>query len=255
MRLTVNSPEMDQFAQQCTSNLKTWETRSTELRAAAPADAPDSPTHPMSPSRLPEDFFGAFPLTLPTHLFTPEEQAEAPASWFPIEASSSSSEASSEYSHPYSEALPVQSPIIQHRAPSISTTFTAASPLQSPSESIGSFLLSPRSDISISYQHHRPSSAGSTSSFGTSDARTSMQAAYQASVRKKRSLNRNSWNVSRMGSGPPPPPVPQSYFGPDDPDNLSLNIRDSVPPPPVSLDSPIRSTTPAITPPPPPSHT
>jgi hypothetical protein len=189
---------MEPFATQCTSNLKTWEARSSELAATTPAAPPEAPNHPVSPSRLPNNFFTAFPMTIPTHLVTPEEQAEAFGAWHPIEGSSSSSDVSSEHS----PRLDTQ--FTNSQLPSIYSTYTPMSPTLSPVESVGSSLLSPR-DQSFPSHYQRPSSAGSSSSVA-SDATTAIRAAYQSSIRKKRSMNRNSWNASLAGSASSPPP-------------------------------------------------
>lgn len=195
---------MEPFAEQCTSNLRTWETRAAELIAAAPAVARESPSRSVSPSRLPENFFTAFPMTIPTHFLTPEEQAEAFGTWHPTECSSASSDASSEHSYPFSETQSVNSQSTS-QFPSIHSAYTPTSPLYSPSESVGSSLLSPREQPTPSH-HKRPSSAGSSSGVAN-EATTAIRAAYHASVRKKKSMNRNSWNAN---PAPPssPPPVP-----------------------------------------------
>jgi hypothetical protein len=203
---------MEQFAKQCTANLRIWETRSSELIATALVTPLKEPHPPVSPSRLPENFFNAFPMTIPTHLVTPEEQAEAFGTWHHAEASSSSG-ASSEHSYPRSETQSINLQTIS-QLPSAS-----ASPLLPPPESPESCLLSPREPSVPSYQ--RPSSAGSSSSIA-SDATTSIRAAYHAGVRKKRSMNRNSWNMSTRVSSPPPPSpqVPKVGF-------MNFVIKDS----------------------------
>lgn len=199
---------MEPFAQQCTSNLRTWETRSADLTSADPAAPREAPNRPLSPSRLPDNFFTAFPMTIPAHLVTPEEQAEALGTWHSADGSSSSSDASSEHSFPLSETQSVnpQSP----QLPSMHSAYTPTSPFHSPFESVGSFLLSPRDQSVHSNHRQRPSSAGSSSSIA-SDATTAIRAAYHVSVRKKRSMNRSSWNASPCNSTPPsvPPPVPK----------------------------------------------
>ncbi|KIM91611.1 hypothetical protein PILCRDRAFT_810896 [Piloderma croceum F 1598] len=201
-------PEMEPFAEQCTSNLRTWETRAAELIAAAPAAARETPSRSVSPSRLPENFFTAFPMTIPTHFLTPEEQAEAFGTWHPTECSSASSDASSEHSYPLSETQSVNFPSTS-QFPSIHSAYIPTSPLYSPSESVGSSLLSPREQSGLSH-HQRPSSAGSSSGVA-SEATTAIRAAYHASVRKKRSMNRNSWNACNQTPPSSPPPVPPKF--------------------------------------------
>ena len=225
---------MEPFAMQCTSNLKTWEARSSELATTTPAAPPEAPNHSISPSRLPNNFFTAFPMTIPTHLVTPEEQAEAFGAWHPIEGSSSSSDVSSEHS----PRLDTQFTNSQTTAqlPSIYATYTPISPLLSPVESVGSSLLSPR-DQSFSSYYQRPSSAESGSSVA-SDATTAIRAAYHASIRKKRSMNRNSWNASLTGSASSPPPqVPK---GP--------TVHDTTPPVSPNLSTVAHPATPSASP-------
>lgn len=198
---------MTKFAEQCTQNLKTWDTRSKELRATTsgtmvPPEPPQSEVPFPSSQSIPEVFLNAFPLTLPVHWVGPP--AEDTMSTLP----------DSESLNPLPTHAPTPTPPYTH-LPSISTLFSLSSPLISPAESVGSCLLSPRLDTPSTLHSHpshpyRPSSAGSTNS--SSDATNAMRAAYHASVRKKRSIqNRNSWNASPIGSGSfysPPPPLP-----------------------------------------------
>lgn len=189
---------MEPFARQCTSNLRMWETRSAELLVTAAPIPP--PTAPVSPSRLPEDFFTAFPMTIPTHLVTRKEQAEAFGTYHPFEGSGSSSDSSSyDYSYPRSETQNLQT---------TSSTHPSSSPLISPLESVGP---SPREQYIP--HHQRPSSAGSSSSFASEATTTTIRAAYHAGVRKKTSINRSSWNANPWVSAPPPPSPQVSKLG------------------------------------------
>lgn len=198
--------ELERFAQQCTRNLQTWEARSSELLAASPTISLETSDRPTSPSRLPEDFSSAFPMTLPAHLTMPGEQIDAFLAWHPVDISSSSSDDSSEHSHPHSEIHTINS----HTSP-LPSPLRSPSPILSPCESVGSCLLSPRSENSISFAYCRPSNVRSSTITGASNA---IRAAYHASVRKKKSLNRNSWNMSplELALPPPSPSLPQSHF-------------------------------------------
>lgn len=222
---------MERFAQQCTHNLKTWEARSSELLMVSPDTLPEAPD-PMSQSRLPEDFSNAFPMTLPNHLVTSDEQADTFLAWQPTEVFSSSPDTSSEYSYPHFEIHSIGS----HATSQLPSPFISPSLIPSPCGSFGSCLLSPRSEHSTSYPYCRPSSVGSSTSIA-SNATIAIRAAYHASVRKKGGLNRNSWNMSPLGSTPPPPP--RRYFDSTistaDQVEKDLNARIGVPATPVSL--------------------
>lgn len=150
-----------------------------------------------------EDFFTAFPMALPTRLVAPDVLAEPSSVWHRPEMSSSSS-LSSETSYAQSDANPRT---LSYNLP-ISVSCAPGSPgLPSPCDSVGSSILSPRSDQFFASTPQRPPSASGNTT-GTSDASNAIRAAYHASVRKKKSLNRNSWNpMSYTDTGPSPSPM------------------------------------------------
>lgn len=155
---------MQQFADQCTSNLAVWEARRVELTSTKEVSPP--PPKTAAPARSPADFLTSFPLTLPTCVLICHDQQSA-GEWHTYSPSSPSSSSSS-------DAIPDNLLTDQ------------LSPPASPSPSIGSasFVLAPRSS----------SSSLRTNCTTTSEAAVAMRAAYEAGVRKKRSFyNRLSW--------------------------------------------------------------
>ncbi|KAI0915910.1 hypothetical protein AcV5_003388 [Taiwanofungus camphoratus] len=164
-------PEMEQFARQCRENLLMWETRSAELSANIEQAATTSSAPLAAQWQLVENFLSAFPPTLPESFRGAEDQRTT----FSSPACSSTSSASSHYESCES-GLP--------------------SPSISPSEPVSSVspLMQPRLEITPS--HHRSPSVASTASYSTHalDATAAIRAAYKASVRKKKSFHRSSWN-------------------------------------------------------------
>lgn len=157
---------MEQFAEQCASNLAMWEARRFELTSAEEVPPPYPKT--ATPARSPADFLTSFPLTLPTFVLSYQDDQHVPGEWHTYSPSSPSSSSSS-------EAIP------DH------LLGDQQSPLASPSPSIGSasFVLAPRS-----------SSSSLRTNSTTSEAAAAMWAAYEAGVRKKRSFcSRNSWTA------------------------------------------------------------
>lgn len=160
---------MQQFADQCTSNLAMWEARCVELTATKEVPPPSPKT---APARSPADFLTSFPLTLPTFVLSYQDDQQPAGEWHTYSPSSPSSSSSS-------EAIPDNL---------LGDQF---SPPASPSPSIGSasFILAPRS------------SSSSLRTSPTSEATAAMRAAYEAGVRKKRSFyNRLSCDLSPMSS-------------------------------------------------------
>lgn len=164
---------MQQFADQCTSNLAMWKARCDELTSTEQVPPPSPRT--AAPARSAADFLTSFPLTLPTFVLSYQDDQQPAGEWHAYSPSSLSSSTSS-------EAIPDNL---------LGDQF---SPPASPSPSIGSasFILAPRS-----------SSSSLRTSPTTSEAAALMRAAYSAGVRKKRSFySRLSWtaDLSPMSS-------------------------------------------------------
>ncbi|KAF4564517.1 3',5'-cyclic-nucleotide phosphodiesterase [Pleurotus pulmonarius] len=151
--------EMQRYADQCQDNLNRWQARARDLEnAQTPAIYP-----PHSP-KLPRDFSNAFPLTLPTPIWTTYTNPNRSA------CSSSSSDSK------HSDMVP--------SGPS------------SPTESVASsFLFSPQSEVSSS-NNRPPSSCGSTAPLPyVSDTGAIFRAVSQVAKRKRKLCeNRNSWS-------------------------------------------------------------
>ncbi|KAL4079509.1 hypothetical protein J3A83DRAFT_1110620 [Scleroderma citrinum] len=172
-------PEMQQFANQCTINLASWQTEEATLIGSSDRVAAISPSNFPSPSlRPPQDFLASFPLTLPTFAL---DQFDGPP---PVLLPSSS---------------PLHPPLSPSSVDSNSDSQQVdLSPPDSPAPSVGSgsFVLTTRSSSS---------SLRTMSCPNKNDAAVSMRAAYQAGVRKKRSFyNRYSWtsNLGLIASSP-----------------------------------------------------
>ncbi|KAG6335121.1 hypothetical protein ID866_3961 [Astraeus odoratus] len=164
-------PEMQQFADQCATNLVSWQneqarlTSCTDQATISPGDIPSPP----SPRPL-HDFLASFPLTLPTFVL---DQPDGPRVPWPA----------SSPQHPPSSLSSLDSNSDGQR--------TDTSPPDSPAPSVSSasFVLATRT----------------SSGLNKKDAAVAMRAAYQAGVRKKRSFyNRYSWtaDLSPMASSP-----------------------------------------------------
>lgn len=213
--------EMKIFADQCTTNLRTWRKRLKSLQTSQNERDNQSSTTP----RHPEDFMTAFPLTLPpAHRILHLDDQESTPPW-------------SSPSAPYSRS-------------SESSSSTSDSGLCSPSGSVTSFF-SPASDSSSNHSHSRsyshsnsyshpnsnsnsnsnshshsnfhphlnqnhnhqprpPSSIGGSSILGplpppasASEGHAAIRAAGKLGIRKQRSLNRNSWSPCMSPLSPP----------------------------------------------------
>ncbi|KAH7925466.1 HD-domain/PDEase-like protein [Leucogyrophana mollusca] len=181
-------PEMTPFAEQCRENLNMWITRSTELTPCGPLHDSCSTDHPILSLRPPEGFLTAFPLALPTFILSSLDEQSASVDWKSTYAASEHSSSSSDVS---SESHPLDTRIIA--SDSISS-LAFPSPPVSPSASVQSFVLAPRSQRSASSLRY-------TSTSSANEAAVAMRAAYQASVRKKKSFHhRYSWNASGSSS-------------------------------------------------------
>ncbi|KAI0716394.1 HD-domain/PDEase-like protein [Earliella scabrosa] len=193
-------PSMEQFARQARENMASWQARAIEL-AAQPENSTDASGTPLAwPSQAPNDFLTAFPPALPDSFRIPEETLYA-GFYHPhhhrfssVEPSTSSSSSTPSQYESCESSLPspVFSPLLEPIPVPISPT-TATLP--------------PRLELStlaaLTHPHSRapsvastvPSTAGSVFSI-TNEATAAIRAAYKASVRKKKSFHRSSWNPS-----------------------------------------------------------
>ncbi|CDO77061.1 hypothetical protein BN946_scf184473.g5 [Trametes cinnabarina] len=215
---------LEQFACQTRENLTLWQARAAELAAeqAGPSrggdasasgsgsgpgsadggDAGAAPGTPLNwPSQAPNDFLNAFPPALPESFRAPDElpypvcyhhHHRRLSSLAPSTPShSSSSSAPSQYeSCESSLPSPSFSPVLEPDA--------APPPPASPSASSS---LPPRLELATlqprapSVASTAPSTSASVFSI-TNEATAAIRAAYKASVRKKKSFHRSSWNPS-----------------------------------------------------------
>ncbi|KAI0764545.1 hypothetical protein BD413DRAFT_482506 [Trametes elegans] len=190
-------PSLEQFAQQTRENLALWQMRAAELAAEHQEPLPGAP-HTW-PSQAPSDFLNAFPPALPESFRVPDELP------YPVcyhhhhrllsiaPSTSSSSSTPSQYeSCESSLPSPVFSPVIHPSSP----------PPPPPVSPSASHTLPSRLELSPVPLSRAPSVAStapstSTSVFSiTNEATAAIRAAYKASVRKKKSFHRSSWNPS-----------------------------------------------------------
>ncbi|KAI0367692.1 HD-domain/PDEase-like protein [Pilatotrama ljubarskyi] len=204
-------PPLEQFACQARENLALWKSRAAEL--AAEQDAPSSASSqapvgtPLSwPSQAPNDFLTAFPPALPESFRAPDElpypmcyhHHHRGSSIALAPSTSSSSSTPSQYeSCESSLPSPTFSPILEPTS--------GPHPPSSPSPPLSmSGSLPPRLELSTATPHPRAPSVASTAHSAsaasvfsiTNDATAAIRAAYKASVRKKKSFHRSSWNPS-----------------------------------------------------------
>jgi len=193
---------MGAYARQCATNLQLWEQRCAELTAkatemgaassASPGSSGDRRT--VGPSAMlgrPEDYMTAFPLTLPCCL-QPQDQPTV-VTWnsiiySPSEGSASSSDVSSD-----SQLSVVATPDVSTNGATAMPVYSPSSNPSSPAESLQSFDISPRSEVLPSNKLPSIAASGKNPGAGVNSA---LRAAYEVSVRKKRSYHRNSWNPS-----------------------------------------------------------
>jgi len=171
--VATSIPQMQQYADRCQDNLDLWNRRTAELLKKEPSSKPVNGTAPPECYGT-EDFITAFPLTLPTTLLTEEPQSD------PDNQSSCGS-----CSSPSVSGKRLEDPAPNQKI----------SPISSPPSPPSSILPSSLSSI------QRPETAMSISSQSTksivsalSESASSIRAAYKASVRKKKSFHRTSWN-------------------------------------------------------------
>lgn len=159
---------MQQFADQCTSNLAMWEARCLELTSMKDVSPPSPKT--VAPARSPADFLTSFPLALPTFVLSYQDDQHPAGDWHAYPPSSPSSSSSSE---------PIPDNLLGD----------PSSPPISPSPSIGS------ASFVLASRFSSPSLC-TNSTTTTKEAAVAMRAAYEAGVRKKRSFyNRYSWTA------------------------------------------------------------
>lgn len=182
---------MAQFAESCVENLKTWEERCSQL--AINVERQDRGTEPdlTSSIQVPEDFLNAFAPTLPRSFLNEYEASasglDSKSEFFSGSSGSQpGSRPSSAGSIPYShyETCSSSSP-----SPPVSPFPTDSVPPNQP----------PRLEIPTSptpSKGREPSVTSATSFFNPHDATAAIRAAYSASVRKKKSFHRASWNPS-----------------------------------------------------------
>ncbi|KAI0822903.1 HD-domain/PDEase-like protein [Trametes gibbosa] len=225
-------PSLEQFALQTRDNLTLWQTRADELAVASDGPAQGVPGTPLTwPSQAPNDFLTAFPPALPDSFRQPEELSyplayhhhHRLASIAPSNSSSSSTPSQYE-SCESSLPSPTFSPILE----------SATVPLF-PSPSI-SDSPPPRLELSTSRAPSVASTAPSTSATSvfsiTNEATAAIRAAYKASVRKKKSFHRSSWNptaaaVSSLAQAPMPGPGRLSPVSPAGPGNSPMSLSGS----------------------------
>ncbi|TBU38768.1 HD-domain/PDEase-like protein [Dichomitus squalens] len=199
-------PSMERFAHQTRENFALWQARAAELATEPPDDSDTVAGTPLAwPSQVPNDFLTAFPPALPPSFRLPEDPLY-PSFYHPHHRFSSAEPSSS------SDSTPSQYESCESSWPS-----PALSPALDPSPALASpiTVLPPRLELqTLTSPHSRapsvastiPSSAGSLCSM-TSEATAAIRAAYKASVRKKKSFHRASWNPSPTSFTPVPSPL------------------------------------------------
>ncbi|GJE96534.1 3',5'-cyclic-nucleotide phosphodiesterase [Phanerochaete sordida] len=206
LELTASGiPQMGDFARQCKDNLKQWEARCAALSAPEKhsGDPPLNRFVPHGHFHSPEDFLSAFPPTLPRDFLrehvhsvqssdrdSAHEYFDGSSASPPGSRPSTSGSDSSAYSHYHTCSSTSPSP------PHFRVSFD---PMQAElPQPIAMPTQLPRLEITKS-PAASIASAGSNSSslfINTHDATSAIRAAYKASVRKKKSFHRTSWNPS-----------------------------------------------------------
>lgn len=186
--LLITLTELAPFVQTCGENLKLWQERYSKLSANELAGQDSSSSNSMSPTQVPEDFLTAFPPALPRSFLAQFENAGMSfdlASDYFTRSSPGGSRPSSSASAPFShyETCPSYSP-----SPSSPFRVDHPTPTQPPRLEITT---SPAPSTG-----RAPSVTSSTSFINPQDATAAIRAAYDASVRKKKSFHRTSWNPS-----------------------------------------------------------
>lgn len=206
LELTASGiPQMAVFAQQCRDNLKQWEERCALLSAPEKhsGDPPLSCVLLHGHFHSPEDFLSAFPPTLPPdflreHVHSVQssdrdsghEYFDGSTGSPPGSRPSTSSSDSSAYSHYHTCSSTSPSP------PHFRVSFDPSQTEPPPPHATTTQL--PRLEITKSPAASIASAISTSSSLfvDTHHATSAIRAAYKASVRKKKSFHRTSWNPS-----------------------------------------------------------
>ncbi|KAF7798462.1 hypothetical protein EIP86_009683 [Pleurotus ostreatoroseus] len=180
--ITEGIPEMKPFAKQSTENLQTWKDRHTALSGQSEPSRTDGNGRTKT---QPEDFLSAFPPTLPRAFLSDHEHR-------------TSSDFGSEF---FSSSSGSRPPSVSSGGSHYETcTSSSPSPPASPLAELSPHHTLPRLEITTTSvkSHGRTPSIASASSYclTPSDATAAIRAAYRASVRKKKSFHRSSWNPS-----------------------------------------------------------
>lgn len=167
-----------------------WQERCSKLSPNNESGSPSSlqPPNSMPPSQLPEDFLTAFPPTLPRSFLAQFENTgvsfDLTSEYFTHSLGSpAGSRPSSAGSAPFS-----------HYETCTSSSPSSPSPFQVDHPTPTQL---PRLEITTSptpSNGRTPSIASGTSFSNSQDATAAIRAAYDASVRKKKSFHRTSWN-------------------------------------------------------------
>ncbi|KIP06366.1 hypothetical protein PHLGIDRAFT_119069 [Phlebiopsis gigantea 11061_1 CR5-6] len=209
LELTASGiPQMAVFAQQCRDNLSQWEDRRALLSDPDKhnGDAPLARAVVRPHTSAPEDFLSAFPPTLPPDFLREHTQSVQSSDRDGLEffemssgsppgsrpaTSGSGSSASSHY-HTCSSSSP--SPLHYH----VELDPLQPDPRMQHGLMVNSTSHLPRLEITGSPAPSIASAASGVSSLfiNTHDATSAIRAAYKASVRKKKSFHRASWNPS-----------------------------------------------------------
>ncbi|PSS36949.1 hypothetical protein PHLCEN_2v1165 [Hermanssonia centrifuga] len=190
----------------------------------------------MPPSQVPEDFLSAFPPTLPRSFLSEHEQSTISFDF----TSEGFSDASSTRSSAASSTLS------RYETCSSSSPSPPLSPFQVDSSAQPQL---PRLEITTtsSSAHGRASSISSATvcSINTHNATAAIRAAYNVSVRKKKSFHRSSWNPSPTEFSDMtgrPLPLNSSTLGPLSPSTRSTNTSPLSPPSAATTASPLTPT-------------
>lgn len=182
---------MGQFAGICAENLQTWEDSCTRLARSAQRDGQGTESESSTPTQVPEDFLNAFAPTLPRSFLNEYEAS--------ISALDSRSEFFSGYSGSQPGSRPSSAgsiPYSHYETCSSSSPSPPTSPLPTdPSSPNPPSRLEIPASPSLSVAR-APSVTSSNPFCNSHEATAAIRAAYSASVRRKKSFHRSSWNPS-----------------------------------------------------------
>ncbi|GBE83754.1 HD-domain/PDEase-like protein [Sparassis crispa] len=203
-------PAMEPFAAQCRENLATWEARSTELADVAPAPhatPPEDVGVDVGSAHRISRFLSAFPPTLPESFRTAEQQP-TPSPLFSLPSALVSAPGPVPTSPPLSpHSLSTDSNSSHYHSCGSSPLTPPPPPLlpMSPPATVQLprlTLATPRSSPELSTATSPSPSFVSTATAPDRTATDAIRAAYNASVRKKKSFYRSSWNPGQPTSMP-----------------------------------------------------